>query len=128
MKRLAVLLVGAALVLLSSVAASDCEDIIATDVSLGDDVLVKNGAIVTDTKEDRAEVVTYLIADDKDSFLLMVAEGRAWTIQGDCDDCGAKAVTVELDGGFLDSGLWRVYFASIDRYGWVPYDDVVLNE
>ena len=122
MKKLTMLLVGAALVLLSSVAASDCDS---ATVSLGDEVLVKNGAIVTTTKEGRKELEKYLVANDEASFLLMVAAGRAWTIDGDCDNCGAKAIAVELDANFLGTSLWQVRFMGSDRYGWVPYDDVV---
>lgn len=78
MKKLIVLLVGAALVLLSSVAASDCEDIIATDVSLGDDVLVQNGAAVTVSKEARDEYVEIMTARDEARYQLMIATGDLW--------------------------------------------------
>ena len=128
MKKLIVLLVGAALVLLSSVTASDCEDIIATDVSLGDDVLVQNGAAVTVSKEARDEYVEIMTARDEARYQLMIATGDLWIVDLPCDNCGAKAITVELDGGFLDGGLWQVHFTGSGRYGWVSYDDVVSNE
>ena len=125
MKRLIVLLVGATLVLLSSVAASDCDT---ATVSLGDEVLVKNGAAETSTKEAYDEYIKIMTARDEVRYQLMIAEGWAQIIDLDCEDCGTKAVTVDFDGGFFDAGLWQVRFTDTDVYGWVSYDDVVSNE
>lgn len=124
MKRLTMLLVGAALVLLSSIAASDCE---LSDVSLGDEVIVKNGAAITVSKEARDEYVKIMTAKDETRYQLMIASGDLWYVDLSCDNCGAIAVTVELDGGFLDGGLWLVHFTGSGRYGWVSYDDVALR-
>ncbi len=92
----------------------------------GDEAVVKDGAAVTVSKEARDEYVKIMTARDEARYQLMIATGDLWYAED-----GERVIAVELDGGFLDAGLWQVRFLNgprADTYGWVSMDDLMPTE